>query len=671
MQKSTASNLLAEFPPASYAEWKEAAEKLLKGAPFEKKLFTKTVEGITLAPIYRRDDRQSRHDSSQAPGTPGSRRGHRPVGYLQNCWQLAQELGEGHPQAFNKVLLSDLTRGQNSVFIRVDAATANGLNPADASDAEVGYCGLSLSTREDFSTALKDVIPEAVTLLIDPGFAGLPVAELLADWSAISGNDKLRGALFFDPLARLAAVGSMPYGTTAALDQTSVLYGLGQKLLPGMKTLHTNGLVFHAAGGSAVDELAGVLALGSTYLHELSGRGVDLNAAAGAFSAALSLGGNFFMELAKIRAFRLLWPKLLNAYGVKDAPAPWLHVRTGWFNKTVTDPYVNMLRTTTEALSGVLGGIDSMTVGAFDEVIRLPNEFSRRIARNTQIILAEECELTRVIDPAGGSWYLESLTDELAAKAWAGFQEIEKAGGFVKALESGLIAQKCAASRDEASRRLGQRRASLIGTNVYANVTEVPLDKDPADPASIRAARIKETKDLSDTKTVGELARALGFGEKPCHIDQPIRPTRLGLAYEKLREAARAAKPGLFLVNLGPLRKHKLRADYIRGFFEPGGFEVIYPNGFEEAAAAVQALRKSKAKVAVVCGSDDQYPELFPAFASAIKEAIPECLVALAGAPGDNEEVFRAAGMDIAVNIRSEHYATVRDFLAHAGVKTA
>lgn len=686
--------LLGEFERPSYEDWKSAAEALLKGAPFEKKLLTRTVEGITLQPIYRRESVEGLSHPGILPGAAGSPRGSRAAGYLDAPWDSLQEITAGEPGEFNRQLHEGLKAGQSGVLLSLDGATALLRDPGEAAPGEVGACGLSLSRLDDWKRCLDGVLPEAVSLHVRPGCALVPIASFLAGWTAEAEADpsKIRGGFHADPLGHWMSFGSLPAPYAAMMDHLRAAWDIAGGPLPRFGLVACSGMPFHAAGGSAVDELGLVLAEAVEYLRQLGERGIEPAEAAPRLTFHFALGSNFFMELAKIRAARIAWSRVQEAFGIAE-PSPIRVIgRTGRFNKTVFDPYVNMLRTTTEAFCGVLGGVEALTVGTFDECVRESDAFSRRIARNTHTILAEECELSRVVDPAGGSWFLESLTDELLRAAWARFQEVESAGGIAEAFRSGKVAEFCGASRAEHKKRLNQRRFSLIGTNVYANPSEEPMDPRLPDYGKIRESRAEAVSGGAPARelrlddpvglveaarmgtSVGEYRRALLPGDGSCEEVEPLAHGRLAEDYEKLRRAAFAYEkehghpPKIFLANIGPLRKHKIRADFTRGFFGPGGFEVLYPNGFEDAGSAAAAFAASGAAVAVVCGSDDQYVESFPSFASALKEKNPDCTVVLAGHPGDQADAFKKAGMDEFLWIKSDNYALNRAMLQRAGV---
>lgn len=711
-QPDNNNTLLDEFPAPTKEEWREAAEKLLKSAPFDKIMKRMTPEGILLEPIFWKDVLDNLPAAETLPGFDDYLRGTSAAGYSEEPWEIAQELPYGTPLEFNRVATSDLMRGQNSLNVILDIATLKGLDPDAANVGEVGASGLSLACIDDIKTAFKDIIPEAISFHIRTGCSGMAVGALFFAWLKELGVDtsKVKGSLGMDPIAVKAAAGQVPADLGSLFEEQAVLAEHCTKHAPGVKAVGISTLPYHQAGASAVEELGIALATGTAYLTELTERGLSVDDAAKQIRFSFAIGGNFFMEIAKLRAARVLWAKVVAAFGGStEAQKINMHARTGLYNKTQKDPYVNMLRTTTEALSGVIGGVDSLCVGNFDEVSRVPDEFSRRISRNTQVILQEECELTSVVDPAGGSWAIEWLTNEVSEKSWAFFKEIEAKGGMTDALTSGFIAEKLAATDAANNKQLNQRRASLIGTNVYPNLEEEALESripDYAELRDIRAKEIADTRTASDEgadakvmaalgkilestretavdtlvdafldgATIGEVTRTIRASATPTEAITPLPSVRLSQGYEDLRTASAkfaeetGSAPKIFLTNLGPLRRHKLRADFTKGFFSAGGFEIISPAGFDTPADAVAALKESGAGITVVCGTDPDYAEKFADFAQAIKAEIPEMRVVLAGFPGKNEEAFKAAGMDNYIFVKSNNYDINRLYLEGLGV---
>ncbi|MDP2717773.1 MAG: acyl-CoA mutase large subunit family protein, partial [Candidatus Micrarchaeota archaeon] len=318
----------------------------------------------------------------------------------------------------------------------------NGHDPDWVKPGEEEIGGLSIATLQDLDRALEGINLETTSLFIRSGSSAMPLASLLVALVRKRGQDPkiLRGCIEMDPLGVLSHEGRLPQSLTGAYREMAALTMWARKNAPELQTICVHTRAWHESGGGAAQELAFGLATGVEYLRRLLDRGLFINDVAPRIRFAMTVGNQFFMEIAKLRAARMVWSQAVEAFGGNEA-AQRLHIhgRTSLRNKTVYDPHVNILRGTVEAFAAVLGGCDSLQVGAFDEVIRAPDDFSRRLARNTQLILAKECNLTSFIDPAGGSWYVEKLTNELAQRAWALFQQVESRGGMALAMEKGFV----------------------------------------------------------------------------------------------------------------------------------------------------------------------------------------------------------------------------------------
>lgn len=701
------SKLLTEFPPTTAEEWREAADQLLKGAPFDKVMRRRTPEGILLEPIFRKEVLNDLPASETRPGFDGFLRGTHAAGYQAKAWEIAQEMPYGTPQEFNAVALKDLMGGQNALNIILDIATLKGLDPADGLVGEVSACGLSIASLQDLQVAFKGIEPEAVSFHFRSGWAGLAIGGLFFTWLDYEGVDmrSVQGSLGMDPIGTQAASGKLPRSLSKLMDELSILAKSCAAAAPGIRSVGVTTVPYHQAGASAVEELGIGLATGVAYLEAMLERGLSIDAAAKQIRFSFAIGPDFFMEMAKLRAARVLWAQVVASFGgSEEAQKINLHARTGFYNKTKQDPYVNMLRTTTEALSAVIAGVDSLCVGNFDEVFRVPGEFSRRISRNSQIILQEECELTSVVDPAGGSWAVEWLTNQICEKAWSFFQEIQTMGGMSAALKGGFIADRLYVTAKGKEELFNCRRMRLIGTNVYPNAEEKSLEEDLPDYAALRderALRVQTARAAISTEaehlieealtrinqrdaadlmpsivkaygygaTLGEVTHAIRDSDAAAEVIRPLSSRRLADKYEQMRQASaefaevNGQAPMIFLCNLGPLRRHKARADFTRGFFEAGGFQVISPKGFETPSEAVDALEASAAGIVVVCGTDADYVEQFGAYAAAIKAEFPNIQIVLAGFPGENEAKYRAEGMDDYIFVKSNNYQVNRSYL--------
>ncbi len=695
--------LLGDFPAVTYDQWRQAVETELKGAPFDKKLVTRTPEGIDLQPLYRAADMEGLPHLGSMPGFAPFVRGGRASGYLGQSWEVSQELTVADPREFNAVARHGLSRGLTALNIVVDKATRNGSDPDWAGQGEVGVWGLSVATLADLKRAFDGIDLEKVSLFVRSGSSAMPFAALLAAFLKAAGKApaNLRGCIEMDPLGVLAHESRLPHSLKGAYDEMATLLRWASEHAPGLQTICVHGRSWHEGGGTAVHGLAFSLATGVEYLREMDARGLSVDQTAPRMRFALTVGPSFFMEIAKLRAARMLWAQAVAAAGGgPDAQRLMVHARTAQWNKTRLDPYVNMLRATAEAFAGVLGGCDSMQVGPFDEVVRQPDDFSRRIARNTQLILQKECGLDRLIDPAGGSWCVERLTHELARRAWDLFREVECRGGMAAAMRAGFPQEMVARAGAEKIKRIAQRRDVLVGVNQFANLKEKPLDQPTFDAAAFQARRRRQIEDYrtaadntqntevldrlsriveakagdlfaacieaaASGATLGEITRAIRIQDQP---DAPITPVcihRGSMDFERLRGEVEAwgakngGQPKVFLAAMGPPKQHKARADFARGFFEPGGFETIYPRGLESVEAAAEAFAASGARALVVCSTDETYPEIVPLLARAARAKRPDALVVVAGYPEDQIAALKAAGVDAFIHIKADVLETL------------
>ena len=618
----------AEALDTALATWRKTVENELKGAPFDKKLLTKTFEGITLKPLYTRADLAGREPR------PGSRR------TRLGAWEVAQEIAAATAEEFNAKLREDLMGGQNAVVLRMDT-------PARPE-------GLPLEAPGVLETALKDVEIAAIPVHINTGADASKAAGhyiALANLRGVDGSS-LRGSVTADPLNVWAAAGSLPISLSSAYEWLASWTKRAAVVAPALRTVGVDARLWAEAGGGAVLELACALAASVEYIRELRERGVPIDISVPRLRITFGAGPQFLMETAKFRAWRSLVVRAVVALGgdAELAEQVAVNAATTRWDKTRLDPHVNMLRATTEAFSAVLGGVDSLHVAPFDSLdgIGGGDAFSRRIARNVHAILAEEFGAIAPADPAGGSWCIESLTDELARKAWAQFQEIEAAGGFAAALRAGLPQRLAAACAKEKAQAVGTRRLGVIGTNLFPNPKETPL---------------------------GPLAKRPVTG---AWIQERIEPAvcfRAAAGFEKLRDASAdfarrtGKRPRVFLAKMGPLAQHKARADFSAGFFAPGGFEMVAKQAFATAAEAASAAVESGAEIAVLCSTDETYPELAPAFASALKAAKPAVTAVLAGLPADQavQDAFSAAGFDLFIHLRAPVEETLANLLKKIG----
>ncbi len=454
---------------------------------------------------------------------------------------------------------------------------------------------------------------------------------------------------------------------------------------------------YHDAGATAAQDIALGMATAVAYLRTMTAAGLDIDSAVGQILFRMGLGTHHFLAIAKLRAARAVWSRVVEACGASPASgAMKLHARVSNRVLTRRDPYVNLLRNTVAAFAAGLGGADVITSAPFDVLTGLPDGFSRRVARNTVLVMQEEANLHRVVDPAGGSWFLDQLTEQLAEKSWEIFQQIERQGGVAAALESGWVSQQINAAYEPRARNIAQRKEGITGVSEFPDITEQQVVRSAPDlsalrsTAAARTAASRQVAELQDLKSsgdvmqglvaaaekgasIGRMADALGFGATIAKTIQPLHLRTFAEPFEQLRDASdawqavHAVRPRVFLANMGPPAHHSGRAGYAKNFFEAGGFEVIGNSGFGDAEAAQAAFAESQAEVAVICSSDALYPEFVPLVAPRLKQAGARSVV-LAGAPGENEAAWREAGVDRFIFIKCNVLETLRDLLRELGV---
>jgi methylmalonyl-CoA mutase len=692
-----------DFPPVPYEDWRALAEADLEGAPFEQKLVTHTYEGIDIQPVYTRRDHPGEGDPEGFPGLMPFVRGSNPLGAVRRGWDLRQEHAHPDPAITNLAILDDLRGGVTSLLLRLDVAARNGTDPDDpAAAALAGRDGVMAYHVNDFDRALADVHLDMIGVTLEAGAAFLPAAALLAALWRRRGvpADQARGAFNADPLAVLARDGHLPMSAEAALALLADLAAWTASKYPHVTAVRVGTAPYHHAGATAAQDIAFGMATGVEYLRAMTGAGLDVDAAARQILFSISLGTHHFLAIAKLRAARRLWARIVTASGGSPgAGAMRIHARVSKRVLTLRDPYVNLLRNAVACYAAGLGGADAITSVPFDVVAGLPDAHSRRVARNTVLVLQEEANLHRVLDPAGGSWYLDWLTDQVADKAWGIFQQIEREGGMLRALQGGWVGTQIDSAFAPRAKNLARRKEGITGVSEFPNVGEAPVMRPAPDRDALRAAaaaRVARVRWWSNGRSatflhqggqsksaaaveaavrgasIGQLARALGFHATPTAVP-PLAPHVFAQPFEELRDASDAwqvdhgRRPRVFLANMGPVAHHAARSIYAKNFFEAGGFEVMTNNGFRDADAAAKAFADSGATVAVICSSDKLYPEVVPQVAPKLRAAGARSVV-LASNPGANEAAWRAAGVDRFIFIKCDVLATLREMLSEDGV---
>jgi len=698
----------SDFPRIDEAAWRAAVEQEVR-QPFEKRMVSQTYEGVALQPLYTEAICASGADPAGMPGFPPFVRGSSPLGATVAGWDIRQEHAAPDPAEANAHIRDDLANGAMSVILRFDAASSTGHDADDPRAADLcGRGGVMISTTADLCGVLDHVQLDLAGAWLDAGGAFLPAAALFVTAACQAGVQpaQLLGSFDADPLGTLVHDGRLTVPLDVALRHMADLAAWTAVNAPRMTSVRVSTRAYHDAGATSTQDLAFLLATGVEYLRAMTAAGLDIDAAAQQITFSVSLGCRFYQAIAKLRAARLLWGQVVEAGGGSPAAQRTrLHTITGRRVITTRNPMLSILRNTAAAYAGAIGGAEAITTVPIDAPGLLSPDLSRRNARNTQLILAEECHLNHVVDPAGGSWYVEWYTQKLAEQAWSLFQEIEAEGGMIAAATSGRIAQRINVVEAKRERDIATRKFPITGISEHANSAEPPVHHAPAPSLAERRTAAAERvaawrrshapeaalRRLAEAvqsgrngvtrlaieaaeagATIGAIAAALiPPAAEPAHVTPlPVHP--FDEAYEHLRDAADAFaaqhghRPRVFLAGLGSIAQQISRKTYANSFFQAGGFEVLSREASYGPDQAAAAFADSGARIAVICSTDKIYTTGVAELAPKLKAAGAKTVV-LAGHPGTQEMAYRAAGVDLFIFIRSNVLETLTTLLRQEG----
>ena len=620
--------LFSNFPPVSTEEWKGKIVADLKGADFDKKLVWRTQEDFDVQPFYRWEDIKDLDQLNSLPGEFPYLRGTKKEA---NLWLVRQDLVVSDVKEANKKALFLLDRGVESLSFKIDEKDLSDHLFTDLLN------GISADCVElNFSTCQGHVVE---------------MAKLLATYLASKGYDKMKlfGSINYDYFDKMLTRGK----EKGDFVETSKALIEAVKDLPFYRVLNVTSSSLNNAGSYISQELGYALAWGNEYMEQLTGAGLPAALVAKKIKFNFGVGTNYFMEIAKFRAARLLWANIVASYAptcdhdcdnegennaCRCAAKMRIHAQTSFSNKTLYDAHVNLLRTQTEAMSAALAGVDSLTVLPFDVTYKESDEFSERLARNQQLLLKEESHFDKVVDPAGGSYYIETLTAAIAEQAWKLFLSVLDNGGFYVSVKKGLVQDDINSSNEKRHLFVAQRRENLLGTNIFPNFNEKAGDKRPMDVASCCSS----TKG-TDIKT--------------------LNMSRVASEFEALRLETEASgkRPKAFMLTIGSLVMRQARAQFTCNFFACAGYEVVDNLGFNTIEEGVEAAMAAGADIVVLCSSDDEYAEYAePAFKALNNRA----MFAVAGAPACMDEL-KAKGIEHFIHVRVNVLETLKEFNAN------
>lgn len=654
MPRDAALSLGDEFPRPTSDEWLRLVDGVLKGRSFEKVLVSATYDGIEIQPLYTAETTSG--IVGEVPGQTPFTRGRTSAGHVDGAWDVRATHSHPDPSVANAQMLEDLEGGVTSLALRLDVFGQGEID------------GVVVASLEDLVGLLDGVLVDVAPVALEAGSAFGTAAEWFATWCEHRGvaPEDVAGSLGADPLGALAAGGRLPQGLEAALGEMTELATRCAAGHPRLTAVNIDAGIYSDAGASEAQEIAAVLATGAEYLRAMRRGGLVIGEAAGQIAAVLSADTDVFATIAKQRAMRRCWAHLVDAASATtggEGSALVLSARTATRIMSRRDPWVNMLRTTAACFAAGVGGADSITVQPFDAALGLPGDLGRRLARNTQLVLQEESHIGRVIDPAGGSWYIESLTDSLSAAAWAMFQRIEAAGGMAAVLADGSLAGELADVRRGRTANIAHRRDPLTGVSEFPNLAEQSVAVEAVDRDGLRRAARDRT---------GGRRSAVG----PATVIDPLPRHRLAEQFEALRDASDAVvaatgeRPRVFLANLSSPAEYTARATFARNLFEAGGIEAVLSDGLDDPADVAEALASSGSQLAVICSSDRVVEQSAAKFAAALREA-GATRVYLAGKPGERRDELTSNGVDEFIHVGIDAIDTLRRALEALGVAIA
>lgn len=625
-QNKKDSRLFAEFPPVSTKEWEEQIHKDLKGADYKKKLIWRTKEGFEIKPYYRREDLDNLNHLKTYPGDFPYTRGN---AEKRNDWRIRQDIKVKNIKSANKKALDILMKGVDSLGFVFE----EDYHP----------------TTDEIEKLLENIYAEAIEMNFIHGDSHKIIAiveELAKKYNRNLNN--IYGSVNCDPIGDLVKKGKFCPSEDKAMESTKNMI-LATELLPHFDAITVHADTFKNAGGTIVQELAYSLAAGSEYLTKLTEKGLTVDDIAPKIRFNMATGPVYFMEIAKHRAARLLWANIVNAYGPShaDHTRMTIHTTNARWNKTLYDPYVNMLRTTTETMSMVLGGVNSASVMPFNEIFEEPSEFSERIARNQQILLKEEAYFDKVADMGAGSYYIENLTNALAENAWNEFLKIQDQGGFIAAFKSNHIQEQIKEAARKRDMAIATRKEILVGTNQYPSLAEYKTKEVPFEVFEPESAN----SESAEAEPLTTYRGAQAFELMRYHTDQYSRNHK---------------RPKVFMLTYGNLAMRRARSQFAGNFFACAGYETIDNNGFETVKSGTEAARNAEADIVVLCSSDEEYAEI----ATEAKKLLDDkAIMVIAGYPKNSIESLQKEGIKHFIHIKSNLLETLYQFQRELGIE--
>lgn len=670
-------NLLNEFLGNTQNDWEKEAESSLNGKPVSK-LISKTYEDIEIQPIYFHDClKDIDFLLNEYPGFYPFLRNNKILGYKLEKWRIAQELLTSNPIEYNKAIKENIKREQDCLIIENDIYSQNSL----------------INNINDFEVLFQDLELSHKYIILRLGKYPYSLLSMYLAYLQKFNYDLLsiNGSIEYDFLDILIENGFIPYSIDFAFEQLSNIIRFSIDSLPLYKTITITSKALSYGGANVVLELAYILTKGIYYINKLISSGFSIDEIIPRIKFNIFSSPYFFTDIAKIRALRLLWSEIVKVYSpTNNNHTPIIHFTTNNYNKTKLDIENNILRNTTETLSAIISGCDIITTHSFGYPY-FENDLSRRIAINTQLILKYECNLTEVIDPAGGAYFVESLTDQLIKKIWNLVQHIESMGGIFEVINNGWLQEQVENTAKKRVNNLNNRKDILVGVNKYPkpneNYNNLRQMKIPNDAKNINLkcqdfveTTILEKKCfpinipiinelLKKGYSIHDLNNILYKDKYSKYETKPIPILNLSSKFEELRLKSEQYKektgiyPQCFLANLGTVSQFKARTDFANDFLRVAGIETIYTDGFENIVDCVKAFFNSNTNLLVICSTDEIYYEKATQLARLIKKAKPLTYIILAGNPGEKINEYQSSGIDDFIHIKSNIYDSLTNIL--------
>ncbi|MCX7953874.1 MAG: methylmalonyl-CoA mutase family protein [Bacteroidales bacterium] len=598
-----------DFKPTETAEWEQQIIKELKDADYEKVIW-KTIEGFKVQPFYRLENVINlKHYSSDNLTLLRTSKIH------NNKWEINEF-----------ILLHDLNENNKEI----QKATLNEITNINL----FFYNNVQDTFRSyrDIQKLFKNIDLDSITLTFNLSFKTHSILPFFEEFLNKNKINKININFDYSPIDELIFNGTFAVPEEHLYDHFLTLFKNISNTFPSSRFIGINTYKLNDCGITSTQEVAFALAIAVEYLHNLSEKGLKTSEIIERIIFNFGINSNFFFEIAKLRAFRLLWETILNSYNLKvDKCLPYIHsINTIW-NKTILDPYVNILRSTIEAIAAIFGGTNSLTIRPFDLLYKKPDEFSMQVARNIQLILKEEAKFDKIIDPLGGSYYLETLTQNIANNAWNLFIEIENNGGFVEAFKKGFIQNIIENTQQERLKNLYNRYEILVGVNQYPNLLENILNNFD----DVHYKKMNSNNEF-----------------KQNYNYQPVKMIRASQEFEliRLQTYKLPSIPKVYLLKYGNITMRNARANFSSNFFGCAGYKIIEGTPFDDLLESINEAKSSNADIVVICSSDEEYPKIVPEIVKELKNLF---ILVLAGYPKDYIEKFKEMGLINFIHIKS------------------